>query len=166
MTRKPAGDGLRATPPHRTAGLAASMSLSGRHSGARTTPGSTSSSPSNKRVTPARSRSATFSATDWLSRRTISVCCSVSMSLAGCEIAMKLPGTHASISWCTMAPTSVSSVTNCRTVNSMTATGWLKVQRVRRLGQDRSGVPHIAVDVGAGAFRFARQQRPGVQEHD
>ncbi len=38
-------------------------------------------------VTPAWSRSVAFSATDLLSRRTISLCCSASMSLAACESA-------------------------------------------------------------------------------
>ena len=77
--------GLRPTPPHRPVGLAASRSESGRQPETRTRPGSTRSSPSNRRVTPAWSRSVAFSATDWLSRRTISLCCSASMSPAACE---------------------------------------------------------------------------------
>ena len=59
-------------------------------------------------------------------RRTISPCGSASMSLAGCEIATKLPGTHASISRFTIALGFVVVGANCRTAISMTATGWLK----------------------------------------
>src|SRR5262249_40381562 len=54
--------GLRATPPHRAAGLAASLSLIGRHFDACTIPGSTSSSPSKNLATLERSRKVTFSA--------------------------------------------------------------------------------------------------------
>jgi hypothetical protein len=104
-------------------GLAASSRLSGRHSVTRTTPGSTSSSPSNKRVTRARSRSVAFSATDSLRRRTISVCCSASISLAAWEIVTKLPGAHASISRATISPASESSPMKCMTATSMSATG-------------------------------------------
>jgi|GEM_PF-1316846 len=58
-------------------------------------------------------------------RRTISPCGSASISLAGCEIVTKLPGTQASMSRPTIAPTS-SSGANCRIVSSMTATGLAK----------------------------------------
>ena len=61
--RRPALDHrLRATPPHRFDGLLASISERGRHSGTRTTPGSTRSSPSNSAATSARDRNVAGSA--------------------------------------------------------------------------------------------------------
>jgi hypothetical protein len=79
--------GLRATPAHSAAGLAASFSLIGRHFDACTIPGSTSSSPSKNLATAALSRKVTFSAIILLRLSAILAMASALMSPAGWDIA-------------------------------------------------------------------------------
>src|SRR5262252_56050 len=79
--------GLRATPAQRAAGLAASLSLVGRHFDACTIPGSTSSSPSKNLAAAGLSRKVTFSAIILLRLSAILAMAAALMSLAGWDIA-------------------------------------------------------------------------------
>src|SRR5215470_13535492 len=76
---------LRATPAHRAAGLAASVSDAGRHFDAWTMPGGTSSRPAKNLATAGRSRNVTFSAIVRLRLSAIFAMDSASISLAGCD---------------------------------------------------------------------------------
>src|SRR6266567_4680838 len=88
------------------------------------------------------------------------------MSLAGCEIVRKLPGTQAAMSWLMIPLASASPPTNCMIPTSMIATGLLKSSVSAAACQDRLRVPEVGVEIVARAFRGARQQRPGVSQHD
>src|SRR6266567_6267677 len=78
---------FRPRPAQRAAVVWASAWVPGRHSGARTSPGSTISRPSKNRATSSRRRNVTCSACIWFWRRCASAIASASMSAAGCDSA-------------------------------------------------------------------------------